>query len=237
MAKANDTWRVLPHDPLQKLSERVWRAEGALPNMPLRRVMTVVKRADGGVVIHNAVPLDEPSMKEIEAWGEVRFLIVPNGFHRLDAKVFHDRYPRAQVLCPRGARKKVEEVVAVSGTYEDFPADEAVSLETLDGTRASEGVIRVRDAAGTTLVLNDAVFNMPHLPGLQGVVLRYVTASSGGPKLSRVARLFLVKDKQAFRAHLERLAAIPGLARVIVSHHETIEGEPGRVLREVAQTL
>lgn len=237
MAKANDTWRVLPHGPLQKLSARVWRAEGALPSMPLKRVMTVVKRADGALVVHNAVPLDEPSMKEIEAWGEIAWLVVPNGYHRLDAKVFQGRYPAARVLCPRGARAKVEEVVPVSGAYEDFPADDAVSFETLDGTRAFEGVVRVRDEAGTTLVLNDAVFNMPHLPGLQGVVLRYLTASSGGPKLSRVARLFLVKDKQAFRAHLERLAAIPDLARIIVSHHETIEREPGRVLREVAATL
>jgi hypothetical protein len=237
MAKANDTWRVLPHGPLQKLSERVWRAEGALPNMPLRRVMTIVKRADGGLVIHNAVPLDDASMKEIEAFGDVRFLIVPNGYHRLDAKVFLARYPAAKVLCPRGARSKVEEVVPVAGSYEDFPADEAVSLETLDGTRAFEGVVRVRDAAGTTLILNDAVFNMPHLPGIQGVVLEYLTASSGGPKLSRVARLFLIKDKQAFRAHLERLAGISDLARVIVSHHETIERDPGRVLREVARTI
>ena len=42
------TWRVLPHRPLTQLSERVWRLEG----MPMKRVMTIAKRADGGLAVH-----------------------------------------------------------------------------------------------------------------------------------------------------------------------------------------
>ena len=115
--------------------------------------------------------------------------------------------------------------------------DGVVRAETLEGTGESEGVLVVRDADGTTLVFNDAVFNMPHAPGFSGFVLRYLTASSGGPRISRVARLFVVKDKSALRAHLERLAALPSLVRAIVSHHETIAGDVGRTLRDVAATL
>ncbi len=237
MAKANDSWKVLPHRRIEKLSSNLWRVEGDLEGMPLKRVMAIARRADGKLLIHNAIALSDEAMKEIEGWGEVGFIVVPNGFHRLDARVFHDRYPGARVLCPSGARKKVEEVVPVSGTYEDHPPDGVVSLETLEGTGAQEGVLIVRAEDGASIVLNDCIFNMPDAPGFTGFVLKHLTASTGGPRVSRVSRFFLVKDKSAFRAHLERLGALPGLTRVLVSHHETIDREPGKVLSQVAASL
>lgn len=129
------------------------------------------------------------------------------------------------------------EVVDDVGLYAELPSDANVSLALLDGVGEAEGLLRVEDESGVTLVLNDAVFNMPHLPGMQGWVLKNVTASSGGPRVSRVGRFFLVKDKAAFVAHLERLAATPGLVRVIVSHHQTITDRPADALRAAAATL
>jgi hypothetical protein len=93
----------------------------------------------------------------------------------------------------------------------------------------------VKDRAGTTIVLNDIVFNMPHVGGFSGFMLRHVTASTGGPRSSRIARWFLARDKPALRAHLERLAQLPEVRRVIVSHHQVID-EPA-VLRQLASTL
>ena len=237
MPKAYESWTVLPHRPIEKLSEALWRVEGDLPNMPLKRVMTIAKRVDGRLVIHNGIALDEASMSEIEGWGDVAFILVPGGHHRLDARTYHDRYPGAQVLAPKGARAKVAEVTEVHGSFDDFPPDDVVSLEPFDGTENAEGLMIVRDAAGTTLVLNDTVFNMPHLPGLQGFVLKHLTGSSGGPKVSRIGRLFVIKDRAAFKNHLERLAALPELRRVIVSHHETIERDPAAALRKVAASI
>jgi hypothetical protein len=235
MAKAHSSWKVLPHGPIEKLSERVWRVEGALPNMPMKRVMTIAKRADGGLVIHNGICVADKELAEIGGWGRVAAIAVPNGYHRLDAKVFHEKFPTARVICPEGARAKVAEVVPVTGTYGDEPADDAVRFETLEGTKGGEGAMIVRDKSGTTLVLNDIVFNMPHVGGFTGFVLRRVTGSTGGPRISRIARWFVARDKPALRAHLERLAGLPELRRVVVSHHQVID-EPG-VLRQVAQTL
>jgi hypothetical protein len=230
-------WRVLPHRPLEQLSDRVWRLEGDLERMPLKRVMTIAKRRDGGLVVHNAVAADVPTMAAIAALGEIRAILVPNAFHRLDARVFHERFPAAQVVCPAGAREKVEQVVPVTATYQGVSTDDVIELQTIDGTKAREGAMIVRGSDGVTLVLNDIVFNMPHVGGVQGFVLKNLTGSTGGAKITRIARLFLVADKAAARAHLGRLAALPDLRRIIVSHHETIDREPGRVLAEVAATL
>lgn len=237
MPRMHTAWRVLPHRPLEHLSERVWRLEGDLEALPMKRVMTIARRGDGGLVVHNAIAADDPTMAAIAALGEIRAILVPNAFHRLDAKVFHDRFPAAQVVCPAGARAKVEQVVPVNATYDAAGSDGIVELQTLDGTKAREGAMIVRDRDGTTVVLNDIVFNMPHVPGVQGFVLKNVVGSSGGVKITRIVRLFLVADKRALRAHLERLAAEPELRRVIVSHHEIIDRDAGRALVQVARTL
>lgn len=232
-------WRVLPHEPIESLSANLLHVQGDIESSgpPLKRVMVVVRLGDGRLLVHNAMALNEPAMAELDAIGPVGFVIVPNPWHRLDAPRFAERYPDAKVLCPPGAKKKVEQVCRVDGTYDDFPADERVRFEVLDGLKGIEGAMLVTEDDGVTVVLTDAIFNMPHHAGLPGFILRYVTGSSGGPRISRLVRAFAIKDKRAFRAHLERLAAIPGLRRVIVAHHEIIEEEPARVLREVAATL
>lgn len=237
MAKANSSWNVLPHGRLTALEGGLWRVEGNLDNMPLKRVMTIARRSDGILVVHNAIALEDATMKELEAHGPVGFVVVPNGYHRLDAPLFKKRYPSAKFVCPAGARKKVEEVVTVDLTYEEFPHDDAVELRTLKGVKESEGVMIVRSGVSTTLVFNDALFNMPHVPGVQGFVLRHLTQSSGGLRVSRLFRTLSMKDKAAFAGDLSALAATPNLRRIIVSHHQTLEDEPGAALARVASTL
>ena len=248
MAKAHTTWKVLPHGPIEKLSDRLWRVEGSLEGIDMKRVMTVAKKPDGTLVVHNGIALGDAEMAEIDAWGKVTTIVVPNSYHRLDARVFADRYPEAEVICPKGAEKKVNEVVQAKGHSARSwsivrmpgtapePNDNGVELVVLEGTKQREGAMIVHGEI-TSLVLNDAVFNMPHLSGFTGFVLKSITGSTGGPRISRLMRWFVIADKAAFRAHLEKLAALPNLAHVVVSHHEVIRDDPAGTLRRVAATL
>ncbi len=229
-------WKVLPHEPLQKLEENLWFVVGVASG-PLQRTMAVAKRSDGRLVIHNGVALEDALMKEIEAQGEVAFVLVPNGYHRMDAARFKARYPNAKLLCPAGAKKAVSKVVAVDGTYADYPSDPDVELVPLAGLGEKEGAMIVRSKGGVTVCVTDAVFNMPHQPGFGGFLLKNVTKSSGGPLVSRLARWFVIDDKAAFRGQLESFAAMPNLKRMIVAHHEPIEGDVAGTLRAVASTL
>ncbi|HEX7603389.1 MAG TPA: hypothetical protein VF316_17340, partial [Polyangiaceae bacterium] len=179
----------------------------------------------------------DAAMKEIEAWGEPAFLLVPNGYHRIDARRFKDRYPAIKVLAPAGSRKRIEEKVQVDGSYEDYPADADVEVVNMEGVNHAEGAMLVHSKSGTTVAITDAIFNMPHAPGFGGFLVKHIFASSGGPKLSRLARMALVKDKAAFRAQLEKFAEIPDLVRVLVAHHEPIDHEPKEALRKVAATI
>ena len=237
MAATDNTWEVLLHAPIEKMEENLWRVEGTLKGMALKRVMTVVRLGDGHLVIHNGIALDEEAMREIEEWGFPTVLIVPNGFHRLDAAAYKERYPELRVLCPKGARKRVEQVVNVDGDYNDYEEQAFLTLEHLQGVSNAEGVMKVQSGSGTTLVFNDLIFNMPHGDGLAGFIFRYLAQSTGGPRVSRLARWLVVKDAPALRAHLERLADTENLKRIIVSHHQTIVHDAADVLRRVALTI
>ncbi|NOU28474.1 MAG: hypothetical protein HOO96_11270 [Polyangiaceae bacterium] len=232
------TWTSCPHGPIVTLGEDLYRVEGSLPSgPPLKRVMTIVKRRSGKLLIHGAIALDAAGMAALEALGEPGELLVPSGFHRLDAPRYVARYPSLRVYCPRGARKRVEKVVPVTGTVDDLEADDQVRAIHFGGTGEQEACLFVRTPEGTTIVLNDMLFNMDHLPGLQGFILKHVTQSSGGPRVSRLARIGLVKDRAEARRAFEELARTPGLVRVIVAHHEDITGDPAGVLRRVAASL
>jgi hypothetical protein len=229
-------WPVLPHGPIHKLSDVLWCVEGDLKKMGLNRWMTIVRLSDGRLVIHNAVALAAAAMAEIEAFGAPAFILVPNAFHRIDCARFKQRYPAAKVLCPRGARAKVERVVTVDGTYDDLPPDPHAHLRHLDGVADREGVLSVHDAHGTTLVFNDVLFNIPRGRGFKGFMLGLI-GSSGGPKVTRIARLAIVKDKRALSAELLRLSAEPALIRLVPGHGERIESEARSTLDAVAQSI
>lgn len=222
--RTSDEWKVLEHGPIGKLTDRLWRVEGMVPGMSLRRVMTVAKRASGGLMIHSAIALNDSEMAELEAWGEPELLLIPSGYHRLDAPAYKKRYPALQVFAPRGSRSKVEEVIRVDGTYEDVPKDDVVQAFTLPGTGEREGALLVRSDDGVTLVLNDVVMNMDRRKDVLGYLFTTLLGSAPGPRVSRLSKLAIVKDRAALKAELLRLAALPDLARLVVSHDKVTSG-------------
>lgn len=238
MAARPDTdWHVRPHEPMQALARNLWRVEGALDGMPLTRQMVVVQ-VDGRLLLHSAIAMDEAGMTALETLGRPAWMVVPSAYHRLDAPRYKARYPGLQVFAPRGARKAVAKRVAVDATYDEaaLPGD-AVTLEHLDGLEGREGVMRVRSEDGVTLVFTDALFNLPHAKGLFWWVYGRLMGNAGGPRVTTVARTFIVSKKRAYRAHLERLAEIPDLRRLVPGHGDVVDSDVAGVLRAVAASL
>jgi hypothetical protein len=175
-------------------------------------------------------------MKAIEAWGAPSFLVVPNAMHRLDARVWKDRYPSMRVVCPAGAKDAVGEVVKVDATEIDF-GDDAVRFSTFGGTAERESTLEVKSGATTTLVVTDVVMNVRKIPGFGGLVMKMMGFVGPTPKVVRPARKALVADKEAVRAQLESLAARGDVRRVLFGHGETLEGSVGEGLRAAISTL
>lgn len=225
---------------MRRLAENLWLVTGKLPSLGLRRNMVVARQDDGRLVIHNAIAVNEATRRELAALGEPSALIVPSGYHRMDAPAYRAAFPSLRVVAPQGARAKVEEVVPVDATYDDTlgSEDSSVLLEHLDGVAKQEGVMLVRSKDGTTVVLNDAVFNMDSPSKLLPRVITTILGSAPGPRVSRLVKYGLMKDRAMARAHLERLASLPDLVRVIVAHDKVAEGaEAKRALLTAAGGL
>lgn len=236
MPAAFPSWSPLPHRPLQALSENLWSLEGDLPDGALKRVMTIARTKEGQLIIHNGIAVNPETAAAIERLGTPEYLLVPNGWHRLDSFAYKQRYPGLKVLCPRAAMKAVQKVVSVSGSYNDFPPTENIVLKHLPGVKEREGFLEISSSDGRTLVFNDIIFNEPHFGGVEGFVMRLI-GSTGGPKITTIARLGVISDKRALRAFLEGLAGLPELTRIIVSHGRMISENAGQVLRQIASTL
>lgn len=217
-------WSVLEHGPIQRLEENLWAVEGFVPNFPIQRRMAVARLEDGSLVVHSAICLEEAAQRELEAFGTVRYVIVPNAFHRIDAPRYAARYPDATIVCPDPSRKAVAKRTRVDGNPTLIPKSDGFSAEPLAGSGIQEHVLKVRSSRGVTLVFNDTLFNLPKLPGFKGWLYGLI-GSTGGPKVTPLMRVAAIRDKKALRAHLERLAETPGLRRVLPGHGFAVEGE------------
>jgi hypothetical protein len=214
-------WRVLPHGPLVQLHPDLWRVEGALPS-GLVRTTVFARLPDGRVIVHNAMALDEPELAQLDAWGEVAAILVPNAFHREDCRIFQQRYPEARVYAPRAAGKAVEKATPVHGTYDDVPQAGGVRVRHLPGVGEREGVVEVEGPDGLTVVFNDLITNVAKA----GPPVDWFVGPTGQVSIPRFARWLWMKDKRAFEADLRGLLARRPV-RVVPGHGPDLVGESG----------
>jgi hypothetical protein len=239
MPKVNEEWIVRPHGPLEECGEAILAvtAEIVMPLGRFPRRMTVVGLGGGRTAIWSAIPLREPDMARIENLGEPSVLIVPGIGHKLDIKPWKQRYPKARVLCPAGAREAVEAILPVDATT-DVLEDPSVSFETVPGVGGKEAALIVRREAGTTLVVNDILANVRHPHGMGAhIMARLLGFGVRQPEVPRTGRWMFVDDKAALAGAFRRWAQEPALTQIIVSHGEIIAAEPRAVLERVARSL
>ncbi len=238
MPKPFTEWTVLPHGKLSRLDDNLLSVTGDL-HMPLgdvERRMTVVRLASGKLAIYSAISLDEAEMRALENFGEPSYLIVPNDIHRMDAKTWKNRYPELTVIAPAGVRKKVDDVVTVDRTTIDFQ-DPRVEYLTVPGTEEHEAALVVKTWSGTTLVVNDLIWNLEDRPGFGGWLFHVMGFTGTEPRIPTVVELREIRDKNALRAQLETWAQIPDLNRIIVSHGAIVTRDPSAVLSSLAEKL
>lgn len=232
MAKCFTEWTVLPHDPIEKVADNLWRVSGRMNDGKLQRQMVLARMKDGGIIVHNGIALDEASMKEIEAWGTPAVLFVPNSFHRQDAAIWKKRYPGLQVVAPAGGRKRIEKIVPVDATIEGARGDDTARLKLLAGA-PGEGVLEVRSGDDLTVVFCDSILNMKPLKGIVG----FLMGPTGRVSVPRVSRMMIVKDRRAFAKQVGELAATPGLRRLMFAHGRPVDTDPAGALRGVVAQL
>jgi len=238
MTKFNTDWTVGPHGALQDIDEGLISVSGEIV-MPLGRFprrMTVVRLAAGGSLVWSAIALSEPEMIRLEAFGTPRYLVVPNPGHRLDARLYKERYPEAVVITPEGAVEAVSEAVPVDATT-DVIGDPEVEFVTVAGTDDAESALVIKRLGGTTLITNDIIGHVTKPHGLgANIMARLFDYGMREPSVPRTVRRF-IKQPSALAAQMRKWAELPDLKRIVVSHVDPITEAPADVLLRLADKL
>ena len=197
------TWTVLPHGELIQVADNILTVVGEISMLvgQLQRRMTIVRLKDRRLIIYSAIALEERAMAQIEEFGVPSFLVVPSDIHRLDARIWKDRYPSIKVIAPGAARAKVEEIVPVDATTEDF-GESDVRLVAVPGTDDRELALEITGLDGSTLVMNDLIGNIHDAKGVAGWFLRFMNFAGDEPHIPKPVKWKLIQDKSALQHQL-----------------------------------
>jgi hypothetical protein len=239
LPKLHDEWTVLPHGPLREIDYGLMTVVGQIP-MPLGnfpRRMTVVGLSGKRTALFSPIPLVEGEMQRIEALGEPCFLVIPSGHHRLDARPYKARYPKARVVAPAGANSLVSEAVKVDLSSDRFD-DRDVELQLVAGTGDREFAMLVRRPGGASLIVNDIIAHVAHPQGMGAWLMsRLLGFGARRPAVPRPIRAKLVEDADSVAWQFKKWAAVPGLRRILPSHGDVIDSRPSAELDRLAHTL
>jgi hypothetical protein len=238
MPKPFESWTVLHHGKLTQIDDGLLTVVGDL-HMPIGefpRRMTVVRLADRRLVVYSAIALDDDEMQALERFGTPAILVVPSAIHRIDARSWKTRYPTMTVVAPESARAEVEEVVRVDAHAMDL-GDPRVQLLAVRGTEGLELALLVRRAGGSTLIVNDVIWNVPPRGGVRGWIMKVAGMTAPAPFVPKTIARKTIKDRAAFRGQLEEWSTITDLQRIVVSHGEIVTDHPRRVLRALSAKL
>jgi len=236
---ASRPWIVAPHHPLEQVDENLWCVDGEVPGKPyITRRMQIVRRSDGTLLFHNGVPVDDATLEQLRSFGKPAVLVVPAVSHTMDIAPFAEKLG-LEVHCPPEIRAEVEKKVPVTGDYAALAGDPVLTFHILDGINSGEAILEVRSPDGTRghLVTCDAILNLKHTSDFAGLFMRYIGRATGGPRVGPFFRWRYLKDKPALRAHLQRIARLPGLTTLVPSHGDVLRGDVERAVLVAASLL
>jgi hypothetical protein len=197
----------------------------------IRARTTIVRLAGGALWIHSPGPPTDQVCAALEALGEVRWIMVPNRYHHLQAPATAARYPKAVVVGPKSAEARNPKVrVAMSA---DDPAYLEATPELtpiqLKGVPFLDETVFFHAASGT-LIAADLVMNAGPRD--------HWTWRFAARLLGRYGKVRTPPDVQKnTRASAEvagsiaQLCALP-LQRILVAHADPVTDRPAQQLAE-----
>jgi hypothetical protein len=216
---------------LVQLDEALWVAAAPLRflGLHLGTRMTIVRRDDGGLIVHSPIALDDALRGEVEALGPVRCIIAPNLYHHLYAGDWAAAFPEARLVGARGVDKKRKDL-RFDATILDAPDPGfAGTLQPVHmrGCLLHETVFF--HARSRTLVSSDLVENFATSDHWATRWYLEVSGIHGQPGVGLTLRPLYWARIRA-RAALDRVLAWD-FDRIVLAHGDVIEHHGPEVLR------
>lgn len=217
---------------LEPLADGLWTAwrPQTFYGLPVGTRMTVVRLADGRLLLHSPVALDAALRTELDAAGRVAFAVAPNRLHHLHAGDVARAYPGARLWVAPGLERKRPDLAFEALLGDDAPPEWRGEVDqAFFRGRPYENEVAFFHRASRTLLLCDLAFNFgPGAAAPTRWLMKLIRSMGFGP--SKLDPL-LIRDRAAARASLERILAWD-FDRVVVAHGDVLERGGRERLRE-----
>jgi len=222
-----------PHAPLRQLAPNIWIAERrqSFYGLEVGTRMTVIRLADGRLLLHSPVALTPELRRELDAIGRVCFAVAPNRVHHLHAGEVAKVYPGAQLWLAPGLERKRPDLVFVAVLGDEAPAPWKGEVDQVFFRgRPYENEVTFFHRASRTLILCDLAFNFGPRAAAPTRLLMRLLRSYGHFGPSKLDPL-LIRNRRAARESLERILAWD-FDRVVVAHGDVLESGGHEALRQ-----
>ena len=214
-------WRQLADD--VALISFPWRVLG----IDFKRNVTLLRLADGRVVVHSTAPFTQQDIAEIRRFGEPSWLVEATLIHDTFAKEGRKSLQNIPYLAPEGF---VEATEVQTEPLLPPPRgwDGEIDVLRIDGVRMNEHALFHRRSR--TLVVADLFFSFPReTSGWPRFFVRHIMRLPRLFGISSVYRLFVIRDKEAFARSMRALLALD-FERLVVAHWHPIETDAKRTV-------
>lgn len=115
------------------VGDRIWVCERPVKfsGVWLRSRSVVVRLDDGSLWVHSPPEPTDEVRRALDELGEVRWLVVPNKFHHLQAPACARAYPEATVIGPRSVLERNAELALDADIADPVVASRTPELEAL----------------------------------------------------------------------------------------------------------
>ncbi|UZE47341.1 DUF4336 domain-containing protein [Rhodopseudomonas sp. P2A-2r] len=221
---------------LEKLGDEIWTAEGsdvvAMLGFHYPTRMAVIRLAGSELFVWSPIAPTDGLRAEVEALGNVGYLIAPNALHHLFIADWKRSYPDARIYAAPGLREKRRDI-AFDGELGDTSVPEwsgDIEHVVVKGNAiTSEAVFFHR--TNRTVIFTDLIQQLPAnwFSGWRAVVAKWDLMLGPEPSVPRKFRAAFT-DRRAARASVERILAWPA-EKVLMAHGTPVNANGQAFLR------
>ena len=204
---------------LLAFADGIWvgTAPARILGMPLTTTMTVLRLADGSLLLHSPTAMTPERRAAVEALGEVAHLYAPSLTHHRRIGEWATAFPSARLHAPPGLAKKHPNlrIDRVHGDPLDPAVAEVVDELRIEGFRLEESLLLYRPARA--LIVADLVHNVGRPQHRWTKVYTRAMGFYDRVAISRMIRWTAFYDRAAARRSLDEVLAQP-FEGLIIGH-------------------
>ncbi|MCC6711984.1 MAG: DUF4336 domain-containing protein [Candidatus Dadabacteria bacterium] len=206
------------------LARDIWTAASSqvFLGMDVGSRMTVVRLASGFLLVHSPIRPADALKSELDALGEVRFIVAPNKYHHLYAGEFSAAFPDARLYVAPGLEEKRKDL-GFHGILTEEPEpfwEDSLEQHVFQGIPAVNEVVFFHPAS-RTVIFTDLVFNFSSglTPGQKLFALLYGVYDKTA--VSRLTRYILLGDRKRARRSADRILEWD-FDKVVLAHKDIV---------------